>query len=256
MPQLTFLGTGTSNGIPMIGCQCPVCHSTNPHDWRDRSSAVVRWNERTYLIDTSTELRIQALKTGLSAIDAVIMTHAHADHTGGFDDLRRFNELGQRRLPVYAGTETANILQERYAYAFTEEFPFFGGKPDLNLYEVTGAFRPFDDPIVPIPVTHGRTPVLGYRFGSLAYVTDAKIIPDESMALLAGVDTLVLNALRERPHPTHLSIEEALAVIDILQPRQAFLTHVSHELSHADGNALLPSHVQIAYDGLEIESEP
>lgn len=254
MPQLTFLGTGTSNGIPMIGCQCPVCHSTDPKDWRNRSSAVVRWNGRTYLIDTATELRIQALALGLSEIDAVIMTHAHADHTGGFDDLRRFNELAQRRLPVYAGAETAAILRERYAYAFTEEFPFFGGKPDLNLFEVEEAFYPFGDPVVPIPVTHGRTLVHGFRFGPLAYVTDAKIIPDESMERLAGVDTLVINALRERPHPTHLSVEDALAIIDKLKPRQAFLTHISHELGHAAGSALLPPGVELAYDGLVIEA--
>lgn len=254
MPQLTFLGTGTSNGIPMIGCQCPVCHSTDPRDWRNRSSAVVRWNGRTYLIDTATELRIQALALGLSEIDAVIMTHAHADHTGGFDDLRRFNELAQRRLPVYAGAETAAILRERYAYAFTEEFPFYGGKPDLNLFEVEEAFHPFGDPVVPIPVTHGRTLVHGFRFGPLAYVTDAKIISDESMELLASVDTLVINALRERPHPTHLSVEEALEVIDRLKPRQAFLTHISHELGHAAGNAMLPPGVELAYDGLTIES--
>lgn len=255
MPQLTFLGTGTSNGIPMIGCQCPVCHSTDPKDWRNRSSAVVKWNGRTYLIDTSTELRIQALALGLSEIDAVIMTHAHADHTGGFDDLRRFNELAQRRLPVYAGAETAAILRERYAYAFTEEFPFFGGKPDLNLFEVEETFYPFGDPVVPIPVMHGRTLVHGFRFGPLAYVTDAKIIPDESRERLAGVDTLVINALRERPHPTHLSVEDALAIIDLLKPRQAFLTHISHELSHAAGSALLPAGVALAYDGLMIESD-
>jgi phosphoribosyl 1,2-cyclic phosphate phosphodiesterase len=254
MPHLTFLGTGTSNGIPMIGCTCPVCLSSDPRDRRSRTSAVVRWDERTYLIDTATELRLQAIEAGLDAVDAVLMTHAHADHTGGFDDLRRFNELAQARIPVYAATTTADVLRERFAYAFTHEFPFYGGKPDLDLFEVSDSFRVFEHTITPIPVLHGRTSVLGFRFGDLAYVTDAKTISDASMALLDGVDTLVINALRERPHPTHLSIADALGVIERLQPRQAFLVHVSHELSHERGSALLPPGVAIAYDGLTIAS--
>jgi len=254
MPELTFLGTGTSNGIPMIGCDCPVCRSDDPRDRRTRTSSLVRWGETVYLIDTATELRTQALALGLKRIDAVLMTHAHADHTGGFDDLRRFNQLAEARLPVFAGAATAEMLRERFAYAFTVEFPFFGGKPDLDLTEVDPPFQFGEQTIVPIPVWHGRTQVHGYRFGDLAYVTDAKTIPDASMELLAGVDTLVINALRERPHPTHLSIEESLAVIEQIAPRQAFLVHLSHEISHADASALLPANVQVAWDGLQITS--
>ncbi len=255
--RLTFLGTGTSNGVPMIGCDCPVCRSPDPRDRRNRTSAIVHdtATERTYLIDTATELRLQAIAYGLHRVDAILMTHAHADHTGGFDDLRRFNEMQQRHLPVYASPETAAVLRERYAYTFQDIFPFYGGKPDLHLHEVTGPFAPFgpdEREIVPIPVLHGRLPILGYRFGDLAYVTDAKSIPASSLDLLRGLDTLVLNALRATPHPTHLSIPDAVAIIQDLRPRQAYLVHLSHELSHAEASAMLPPGIEVAYDGLAV----
>lgn len=252
MQTLTFLGTGTSNGVPMIGCDCLVCTSPDPRDFRNRTSAYLVWDELHLLIDASTELRLQALTFGLKRVDAVLFTHAHADHTGGFDELRRFNELAQAHLPVYAGPDTAKVLKERFAYAFEDVFPFYGGKPDLILHEVDGPFEIEGKEIVPIPVTHGRTNVLGYRFGPLAYVTDAKIIPPESIELLKRVDTLVLNALRERSHPTHLSFAEALDLIEEIAPRRAYLIHLSHETSHADASALLPPNVEIAYDGLTI----
>lgn len=252
MPELTFLGTGTSNGIPVIGCDCAVCRSTDPRDRRSRTSAVLRHGGRAVLIDTATELRLQALAVGLRRVDAVLMTHAHADHTGGFDDLRRFNELQQRHLPVYADPGTAAMLLDRFAYTFVDHYPFYGGKPDLLLHEVDGPFRVDDLEIEPIPVWHGRLPILGYRFGDLAYVTDAKTIPPESLALLGNLDVLVINALRERPHPTHLSIEEAIAVVEHLRPRRALLTHLSHELSHARAAALLPPGVEVAFDGLTV----
>lgn len=252
MLTLTFLGTGTSNGVPMIGCDCPVCTSTDPRDVRNRTSAYLVWGNLHLLIDTATELRQQALAFGVRQVDAVLFTHAHADHTGGFDELRRFNELEQKHLPVYAGPETASILRERFAYAFEDVFPFYGGKPDLILHEVRGPFEISGKTIVPIPVTHGRTNVLGYRFGPLAYVTDAKIVPDQSIELLRGVDTLVINALRERLHPTHLSFAEALELIEQIGPRQAYLVHLSHETSHVDATALLPPGVAVAIDGLSI----
>ena len=254
MLELTFLGTGTSNGIPVIGCDCAVCHSSDPRDRRSRSSAIIRDNERIYLIDTATELRSQALALGLDRVDAVLITHAHADHTGGFDDLRRFNELMGRHLPVYANSITAAMLRERYAYAFVDQYPFYGGKPDLILHEVTGPFTPFEREIVPIPVFHGRLPILGFRTGSIAYVTDAKVIPGDALELLRDLDVLVLNGLRDRPHPTHLSIPEAVDLVGLLQPRRAFLTHLSHEISHAAAGRLLPPGIEIAYDGLVAES--
>ncbi|HEU5430356.1 MAG TPA: MBL fold metallo-hydrolase [Thermomicrobiales bacterium] len=254
MTTLTFLGTGTSSGVPVIGCDCAVCRSPDPRDQRSRASVALQIGERSVLIDTATELRLQALRVGLRQVDAILMTHAHADHTGGFDDLRRFNELMQRHLPVYADPGTAAMLRERFAYAFVDQFPFYGGKPDLLLHEVDGPFELFGSTVTPIPVLHGRLPILGYRTGDLAYVTDAKTIAGESLDLLRGLDVLVLNALRQRPHPTHLSFAEALAVIAAIEPKRAYLTHLAHDTSHAEASALLPPGVDIAYDGLVIES--
>jgi phosphoribosyl 1,2-cyclic phosphate phosphodiesterase len=255
MTELTFLGTGTSNGIPMIGCHCAVCTSTDPHDRRSRTSAVVRDGERTILIDTATELRLQAIANGIERVDAVLFTHLHADHTAGIDDLRRFNELAQAHLPVYADAETAASLRERYSYAFVDQFPFYGGKPDLLLNVFDGPFDLFGREVIPISVQHGRITVQGFRMGDLAYITDAKEIPPYSMALLRGLDILVLNALRNRPHPVHLSLSEAVAIIEELQPRAAYLVHLSHELSHADASSRLPTNISVAYDGLTVQAQ-
>lgn len=254
MLELTFLGTGTSNGIPVIGCDCPVCTSEDPRDTRSRTSAVVRWNGTTILIDTATELRLQARAASLDHVDAVLYTHAHADHTGGLDDLRRFNELAKRHLPVYAGRETAESLRQRYGYAFSDQFPFYGGKPDLILNEIDGPFDIDGQEVIPIPVMHGRTSVLGFRFGSLAYVTDAKHIPESSLDQLRNLDVLILNALRERSHPTHLSIDEAIEIATDLNPNHTWLLHLSHELSHDAASACLPSSMGVAYDGLTISA--
>lgn len=254
MSEITFLGTGTSNGIPIIGCTCQVCRSTDARDTRSRTSAVVRAGGKVFLIDTSTELRTQALAHGLDHIDAILMTHAHADHTGGFDDLRRFNELQQTHLPVYANPGTAAVLRERYAYCFVDAFPFYGGKPDLILHEVDGPFDVLGQPIIPIPVLHGRLPIIGYRIGDLAYVTDAKTIPESSLTLLQDLDVLVINGLREREHPTHLSFGEAATIVEQVQPRRALLVHLSHETGHQAAQALVPPPIEIAYDGLVVRT--
>jgi phosphoribosyl 1,2-cyclic phosphate phosphodiesterase len=254
MPEITFLGTGTSNGIPVIGCDCDVCRSADPRDRRGRTSALVRVNERSILIDTATELRAQALANDVRRVDAVLMTHAHADHTGGFDDLRRFNELQGQHIPVYADPGTASMLRERYAYTFLDLFPFYGGKPDLILHEIEGPFDLYGQEIVPIPVFHGRMPITGFRIGDLAYVTDAKEIPTSSLDLLHDLDVLVLNGLRERSHPTHLNFSEAIEVVRAVRPRRAYLVHLSHETGHADAERLLPADIEVAWDGLVIST--
>lgn len=252
--ELTFLGTGTSNGVPMIGCDCGVCLSTDPRDTRLRTSAVIRdgADGRTYLIDTGPELRIQAIANGLRHVDAILYTHGHADHTAGLDDMRRFNELQTMRIPAFGNGVAAGMIRERFSYAFADWLGFWGGKPDLDLITVDGPFQPFGTPIVPLPIQHGQLPILGYRIGALSYVTDAKVISEATMALLEGTDVLVLNALRDRPHPTHLSIDEALGIVGRIGPRQTWLTHLSHEVSHAELDARLPAGVNLAYDGLTV----
>lgn len=255
MFDLTFLGTGTSTGIPVIGCDCEVCASSDPRDARLRSSALVTSGDTTILIDTSPDLRIQLLRTGTRRIDAVLFTHAHADHTAGLDELRRFNVLQQARIPVWAEDTTAGDLLQRFAYAFDHTFSWFGGKPDLDL-NVFDRSRPFDVggiAVRPVPVMHGTLPIVGFRIGRMAYVTDMKSITPESTAWLRDLDVLVLTALRREPHPAHLSLSEALDLIAELGPARAFLTHLAHDMGfHADVAAGLPGHVRLAEDGLVV----
>jgi len=250
--ELLFLGTGTSVGVPMIGCDCPVCTSPDPRNQRSRSSLLIRHESAHVLIDTTPELRQQALRFGLRRVDAVLLTHTHADHIFGFDDLRRFNHLQGRPVPVYGTPETLDNIRTIFAYAFRPPQPG-GSKPEVELHPVQGAFRLGRLTFTPVPVLHGRMTVTGYRVGRVAYVTDVSHIPPSSRELLRGLDVLILGALRFRPHPTHLSIEEALAVIDDLKPRRAYLTHLSHEVDHAAANGQLPPPVQLAYDGLRIQ---
>lgn len=251
--RITFLGTGTSNGIPVIGCTCPVCTSPDPRDRRSRSSAVVEAAGRKLLIDTAPELRLQAVANGLTDIDAVLYTHAHADHVAGFDDLRSFNFINQAPLDVYTDALTSSLIRERFAYAFENPFPFFGGKPDLNLHVFDGPFSAAGVDVIPFQVGHGRWTVTGFRFGRLVYLTDAKVVPPAAIDAMRGAEVLVINALRDRPHPVHLSIPEALEVINEVRPCRAYLTHLSHDVSHADLNSRLPGNVQVAYDGQVVE---
>jgi phosphoribosyl 1,2-cyclic phosphate phosphodiesterase len=254
MTSITFLGTGTSNGIPVIGCACEVCRSIDQRDKRGRTSAVVRFDGLNLLVDTATELRSQALANQINHIDAVLFTHPHADHTGGFDDLRRYNEINQAHLPIFASPDTAEILRTRFGYAFEDAFPFYGGKPDLILNEISDEFAIEGRQIHALPVWHGKMRVFGYRFGDLAYITDAKDVPQETRERIRGVDVLVINALRDRPHPTHLSIAEAIDIAADSGARETWLVHLSHEISHERAQALLPPGIRVAWDGLTVST--
>jgi phosphoribosyl 1,2-cyclic phosphate phosphodiesterase len=255
--RLRFLGTGTSFGIPQVGCGCAVCHSTDPRDTRTRSAAVVESGDSRLLVDTPPELRIQLIREGIDRVDAVLYTHEHADHITGIDDLRAFSERAGRALPVYGSPETLDRLGAAFAYIFDDAVAPVRGtsKPRLR----AGPLEPGVPvaiggvEVLPLEVWHGPMRVFGYRFGGLAYITDAKRIPASTLALLRGVDVLVLNALWWRPHPTHLSIDEAIELARAIGARRTLLTHLTHETGHAELAAALPAGIEPAHDGLAVE---
>ena len=251
--NVTFLGTGTSTGVPVPTCTCAVCRSTDPKDARLRPSVLLRWEGATILVDTSTDLRQQVLRMGLMDLDAVFYTHAHADHTFGLDDLRMFNWRRGGAIPVYGSAITLQAIRRTFWYVF-EDVEAGGGKPLLDLHEVDGAFPLHGRTVIPVPLQHGRLPILGYRIGGFAYLTDVSAIPDASYELLRGLDVLVLSALRHRPHPTHLHLERALQEAARIGAARTFFTHIAHELSHAAVAAELPRGVELAYDGLSLET--
>lgn len=253
---VTFLGSGTSHGVPMIGCTCEVCQSPDPHDRRMRPSIYLEVDGGpSVLVDTSTDLRQQALAFGVVKVDAILMTHSHADHVMGMDEVRRFNVLNHGAIPVHASAATGSELRRIFQYVFEPPSQKGGGIPQIVLHEIDGPFTVGGLTVQPIPLLHGTLPILGYRFGSFAYLTDASTIPDEAWPMLEGLDVLVLNALRHRSHPTHFSLSEAAAVVERLQPRRAFFTHVCHDLPHAITNRSLPAGMALAFDGLRFAVE-
>jgi phosphoribosyl 1,2-cyclic phosphate phosphodiesterase len=254
--RLTFLGTGTSFGVPQIGCSCAVCQSADPRDKRTRSAALVEAGESAILIDTPPELRLQLIAGGVTRLDAVLYTHEHADHTSGIDDLRIFSVRQRRPLPIYGPPETLDRLRSSFSYIFDDAHPYEGtSKPNLELHAIEPGrvVTVAGIELLPLAFRHGHSRVYGYRIGALAYITDVKAVDEAERRQLRGLDTLVLNALWWRPHPTHLSIAEAVETAQALGARRTYLTHLTHETGHAELAAQLPAGIVPAYDGLTVE---
>jgi phosphoribosyl 1,2-cyclic phosphate phosphodiesterase len=248
-----FLGTGTSHGVPMIGCRCGTCRSTDPRDRRSRPSILFEMGGGVrVLVDTTPDLRSQALALDLDRVDAILFTHCHADHVMGLDEVRRFNVLQHAAIPCYGDARTLTELRRTFAYIF-DGADEGGGVPRVHLYPLGGSFSIGAEECTPVPVWHGRRKILGFRLRDFAYLTDCSGIPDTSWALLDGVRTLAIDALRHRPHPTHFTVEQALAVAARIGAERTWLTHICHDLPHEATNASLPAGVELAYDGLRID---
>jgi phosphoribosyl 1,2-cyclic phosphate phosphodiesterase len=252
--RVLFLGTGTSHGVPMIGCDCTVCRSSDPHDKRSRPSIYVSLDDDVrVLVDATPDLRSQALAHDVRRVDALLVTHAHADHIMGLDEVRRFNVLTGRPMRVYGDGPTLRAIRRTFDYAFDEGAPKGGGVPHLDLVEIDRSFRLGSTDIVPVPIRHGRWQILGFRVGRFAYLTDCNDVPAASLPLLTGLDVLVLDALRRRPHPTHFTLAEAVAMAARIGARATYFTHIAHDLGHAETCAELPSGMALAHDGLTLE---
>ena len=255
--RLRFLGTGTSFGIPQVGCGCAVCHSDDPRDRRTRTAALVETSGARLLIDTPPELRLQLVEAGVRDVDAVLYTHEHADHVSGIDDLRTFSSRSGRALPIHGPAETLDRLRTAFSYIFDDDVrPYEGTSKPMLAPAPLEAGRETDVagvPVLPLAFEHGHLRVFGYRIGPLAYITDVKAVPPALHGALAGLEVLVLNALWWRPHPTHLSIGEAVATAQALGARRTFLTHLTHETAHAELAASLPAGIAPAHDGLVVE---
>jgi len=250
--KITFLGTGTSQGVPLINCSCPVCTSSDSRNKRMRTSITVSNGHTTILIDTTPDMRQQLLRYPVPAIDAVLYTHAHADHIYGIDDLRRFNVLQRSRIPVYGNKETLNRLTGLFDYAFGDGNLNFG-VPNLRAIEVNGKFNVNDLSIEPIGLLHGEQTVLGFRIGDFAYCTDVNHIPQKSYSKLKGLKILVLDALREAEHPTHFSLAQAIEQAKHINAEKTYFIHMSHEIDHVKHSSFLPDRIAFTYDGLTLD---
>lgn len=251
--KLTFLGTGTSQGVPVIACHCLVCRSVDNRDRRLRTSALLTTDgDKRILFDIGPDFRQQMLRHDVQALDAILVTHAHRDHVAGLDDVRSFNYVQHKNMDVYLNAVAKHALLRDYAYIFAHhEYP---GLPEADLHEVDAPFSAAGETVVPIKAMHKDLPILGYRIGPLAYITDANFIPDDELAKLKGVSVLVINALRKNKHFSHFSLPEALEVVAAVKPERAYLTHISHEMGlHAEVEKELPRGVSLAYDNLEVK---
>jgi phosphoribosyl 1,2-cyclic phosphate phosphodiesterase len=252
---LTVLGSGTSMGVPTIGCDCAVCHSQDPRDRRTRPSVLIEYGGRSVLIDTTPDFREQAIREKIRKLDAVLYTHTHADHLLGIDDLRPLSFRHRpNKLPLYAHPDAAAFIQNMFRYIFDSDYKF-GGLPQVEMRPLQGTLELFGARFEPITLIHGDAEIYGFRFGSAAYLTDHSEIPEASLSKLENLDVLFLDALRYKPHPTHSTVENSLRIVEQLNPQRAFFTHICHDLPHEQTNAALPENVKLSYDGMKLEFE-
>lgn len=250
--KITVLGSGTSVGVPTVGCHCAVCTSADPRDNRLRPSILISYGGHNVLVDATPDFRAQALRARIDHLDAVLFTHSHADHILGLDDVRPFNFRQKGQIPIFAAPDTMEVIQRVYQYIF-DGVKKESNVPQLSVHLLDGAaFDLFGLEFRPVPILHGSATIYGFRFGAAAYLTDHSDIPESSMAQLCGLDVLFLDALRYKPHPTHSTVDRSIQTVEKLCPRRAFFTHISHDLGHQRAESMLPTNVRLAYDGLEI----
>ena len=251
---LTVLGSGTSMGVPTIGCSCAVCHSADPRDRRTRPSILLEYGGKFVLIDTTPDFGVVGIRENIRQLDAVLYTHTHADHILGIDDLRPLSFHRDGGIPLYARPEAAEFLRTMFRYIFESDYKF-GGIARVQLKPIKGPMELFGARFEPVTVIHGDTEIYGFRFGSAAYLTDFSDIPDQSFEQLQDLDILFLDALRHKPHPTHSTVENSLKIVERVKPQRAFFTHICHDLPHEATNATLPEHVRLSHDGMKLEFE-
>ena len=251
--KVTFLGTGTSQGVPIICCDCVVCKSTNPKDNRLRSSILIESEIAKVVIDSGPDFRQQLLRRDLKSLDAVVFTHEHKDHIAGLDEVKAFNYFNNMRMPVYATERVQNALKREFAYIFSDDK--YPGIPEIDLYTITDEpIKIKDITLLPIDVVHFKMPVKAYRINNFTYITDANYISDSEKEKIKGSEIIVLNALRREPHLSHFTFNEAINLMEELKPKKAYFTHISHQLGlHNDVSKELPDFIELAYDGLQIE---